>query len=45
MPFPHANDAEAVQKVISGFFMKAVSRWLMVFGAIGSLWVGVRMMA
>jgi hypothetical protein len=39
MPFPHANDKDAVQEFMIGFMKKAVWKWLEIF-AVGAVVVG-----
>jgi hypothetical protein len=46
VPFPHVNDAEAVQEIMTGFIKKALGRWLVIITtlgvAFGSVWWAIR---
>jgi Sulfotransferase domain len=35
VPFPHANDKDAIQEALIGFIKQALLRWLMMFAAAG----------
>lgn len=34
VPFPHANDAQAVQKVLQGLVKQALYRWILIIGLL-----------
>jgi hypothetical protein len=38
VPFPHANDAEAVQEVFQGFIKTALMRWAGILGVVAVWW-------